>query len=99
MTKIFLAAAAVIGFSAAVAAASGPVTPLSFWTDVSPSNCAAHLRAKVVSAKAAKNGDVAVRVRLDRNRKSHTATVNGAKVSDFKVGSAFCAQDYSDYSD
>lgn len=86
---------AVLAFLFLPFAAANANEALKFWTDVSPANCAEHLRAKVVSVTA-KKADVLVRVKLDKGGKTHTSTVNGAKVGDFKVGSAFCAQDKAD---
>jgi ABC-type glycerol-3-phosphate transport system substrate-binding protein len=91
--SLALLGAALFATSAGGAFAQAAGSPeIRFWTDVSPANCAEHARAKVVSTKAAKNGDVSVKVKL-KDGKSHTSTVNKAKAEFFPVGSDFCAQD------
>lgn len=88
----FLLAAIMLTSSAGGAFAQAAAPEIRFWTDVSAANCADHARSKVLSAKALKNGDVTVKVKL-KDGKSHTSTVNKAKAEYFPVGSDFCAQD------
>jgi len=78
--------------SAMAAAATAPKDPLGTWKDAA--HCASP--GKVISAKVskkAKNG-VLVNVKLKSGTVTNS-TVDDAKVTDFPVGSAFCAQDYS----
>jgi hypothetical protein len=90
-----LIALAIAAASVTAQAADQPKTdPTAFWKDTA--NCSQP--AKVVSTKAAKLGGhdgVLVTVKLAIGGKLFTSSVEGAKLGDFKPGSAFCAQDYS----
>ncbi|MEJ6002519.1 hypothetical protein [Paucibacter soli] len=66
------------------------------WKDVA--NCMPAARGKVASVRAGKFGGqagVEVKVKFDKGSKTFASTVVGARVDDFKVGTAFCAVDYT----
>lgn len=86
-------AAMSIGAHAADAAKVDPA--IAPWKDVQ--SCLAEARGKVVSAKDAKVGGkpgVTVKAKPIKGAKELSAGIQGAKASDFPVGSDFCKVDF-----
>lgn len=81
---------------AAHAAEPAKVDPaLAPWKDVQ--NCLVEARGKVISAKDTKVGGkpgVTVKAKPNKGTKELSAGIQGAKASDFPVGSDFCKVDF-----
>lgn len=92
--KKALAALAVLSLSTATGAAESVSVQGAPWKDVS--NCMVDAKGKVVSATPAKVGGAAgVTVKSKTAKgKVQTSGIQGAKVTDFPVGSDFCKMDF-----